>query len=84
MLNVEGQGFTTYIPAYVAQACKLPTKIYLTEKWLKELELDIVDNVRRMMVLKKQFRTRPIGEYETTNLRTPYRIFALMLNRIFG
>ena len=85
LLNVEGQGFAAYISTYVAQAWKLPSpQIYLTEKRLKELELDIVDNVRRMMVPGKYFHTRPTGEYETTSLRTPYRIFALMLNKIFG
>ena len=46
LLNSEGQGFATYFLAYVAQACKLPTpQIYLIEKWLKELYLDIVENV---------------------------------------
>ena len=45
-LNVEGQGFATYSPNYVAQSCKLPNPhIYFTEKGLKRLDLDIVDNV---------------------------------------
>ena len=82
--NVEGQVFSTYSPAYVAQACKLPTpQNYLTEEWLKGLHLDILDNVKRMMVPEKQFHTRPSREYETAHLRTPYRLIALMLNRIF-
>ena len=82
--NVDGQGFVAYSPTYVSQACKLPAHIYLTEKWLKELDLDILDNVQRMMVPGKQFRTRPSREYETTNLWTPYKLLALMLDRIFG
>ena len=46
LLNIEGQGFAAYILAYVAQSCKFPTPyIYLREKWLKELDLDIVENV---------------------------------------
>ena len=36
------------------------------------------------MVPENNFRTRPSEEYETTNLRTPYRLIAFMLNRIFG
>ena len=57
---------------------------YLTEGWLKDLDLDVLDNVKRMMVPENNFHTRPSGEYETANLRTPYRLIALMLNRIFG
>ena len=83
--NVDGQGFSTYILSYLSQACKIPTPhIYLIEKWLKELDLDIFDYVRRMMAHGKQFRMRPTGEYETANLCTPYRLLALMLNMIFG
>ena len=81
MSYIEGQGFDACSPTYVAQACKLPTPhIYLTEEWLKGLDLDILDNVQRIMVLEKQFRTRPYREYETTNLCTPYRLLALMQN----
>ena len=36
-----------------------------------------------MMIPGKNFCTRPSREYETTSLRTPYRLIALMLNRIF-
>ena len=83
--NTEGQGYAAYIPYYVAQAYKLPTpQSYLTEEWLKGLDLDILDNVRRMMVPRKHFCTRPSEEYETVHLCTPYRLIALMLNRIFG
>ena len=35
------------------------------------------------MVPGKNFRIRPSGKYETTNLRTAYRFIATMLNRIF-
>ena len=83
--NTEGQGYAAYSPAYVTQACKLPTpQNYLTEEWLKGLDLDVLDSVRRMMVPGKHFCTRPSGEYETAHLRTPYRLIALMLNKIFG
>ena len=36
------------------------------------------------MVPGTQFRMKPSREYETANLRTPYRLLALMLNWIFG
>ena len=83
--NMEGQGFATYSLAYVAHACKLPTpQNYLTEEWLKGLDLDILDNVWRMMVPRNQFHTSPSREYETANLHTSYRLLVLMLNMIFG
>ena len=83
--NIAGQGFGAYSPTYVAQACKLPTRhSYLTEKWLKELDLEFFDCVRKMMVHAKEFRTKPSRDYETTNLRSPYWLLALMLNPILG
>ena len=85
LADVNGQGYAPYSLAYVGQACKLPiAEIYLTKKCLKELDLDIFDCIKKMMIHGKQFRTNPIGEYETMNLCTPYRIMDLMLNRIFG
>ena len=66
-------------------AYKLPTpQIYLTKSWLKGLNLDMVETVERIMIPGKNFCTRPSGEYETSSLRTPYRLISLMLNRIFG
>ena len=48
LADVNGQGYAAYSPAYVAQACKLPSsQIYLTEKWLKELDLDVFIVLRR-------------------------------------
>ena len=65
-------------------AYNLPTpQTYLTESLLKELNLDMVEIVKKMMIPGKNFHTRPSGEYETSTLRTPYRFIALMLNRIF-
>ena len=46
--------------------------------------MDLVETVKRMMILGKKFWTRPSGEYDTSTLRTPYRFIALMLNRIYG
>ena len=57
--------------------------MYLTEDWLKEINLDLIETLKRMLVPRKNFRTRPTGEYDTANLRTPYRFIALMLSKIF-
>ena len=83
--NTAKQGYTTCNLAYVSMAYHLPpAQIYLTESWLKETDLDLVETVKRMMIPGKNFRTRPSKEYDTSTLRTPYRFIALMLNRIFG
>ena len=83
--NTTKQGYAAYSLAYVSMAYNLPTaQTYLTESWLKELNLDMVETVKKMMISRKNFCTRPYGEYETSTLHTPYRFIVLMLNRIFG
>ena len=85
LANTTKQGYDAYSPAYVSMAYNLPTsQTYLIESWLKELNLDMVDIVKKMMIPGKKLRTRPSREYETSTLHTPYRFIALMLNRIFG
>ena len=42
MANTEKQGYAGYNPPYVSMAYNLPTpQTYLTESWLKELNLDM-------------------------------------------
>ena len=78
--NVDIQGYAAYSPGYVSLAYHLPeAQVYLTEDWLKKINLDLVETLKRMLVPCKSFRTRPSGEYDTTTLRTPYRFIALML-----
>ena len=85
MANTEGKGYAAYSPPYVSMAYKFPTpQRYLNEGWLKDLNLDVVETIKRMMIRGKKFCTRPSGEYETSIFRTPYKLIALMLNRIFG
>ena len=55
----------------------------MTEKWIKGLDLDVFNCVKKMIIHGKQFHTNPSEEYENSNLRTPYRLLALMLDRIF-
>ena len=69
----------------MAQDYNFPeVQIYLTEDWLKSIRMDLIETLKRMLMPRKNFRTRPTGEYDTTSLRSPYRFIALMLNRIFG
>ena len=66
-------------------AYNLPTaQIYLTGSWLKELNLDMVEVVKKMMIPGKNLCTRPSVEYETSTLCTPFKFIVLMLNIIFG
>ena len=81
----DKQGYAAYNSGYVSLAYHLPeAQVYITEGWLKDINLDLVETVKIMMVPGKNFQTRPSREYDTTTLRTPYRFIALMLNRIFG
>ena len=83
--NTAKQGYAAYSLAYVSMAYHLPSpQVYLTESWLKEIAMDLVETVKRMMIPGKNFRTRPSKEYDTSTLRAPYRFIALMLNKIFG
>ena len=85
LANVDKQGYDAYSPGYVSLAYHLTeAQVYLTEDWLKTINLDLVETLKRMLVPGKNFRTRPSEEYDTTTLRTPYRFIALMLNTIFG
>ena len=63
--NTKKQVYAAYNPAYVSMAYNLPTpQTYLTESWLKELKLDMVDTIKKMMIRGNNFCTRPFGEYE--------------------
>ena len=54
--NNAKQGYAAYSPAYVSMAYHLPpAQIYLTESWLKETTMDLVETVKRMMIPGKKF-----------------------------
>ena len=83
--NEDKQGYAAYSPGYVALAYHLPeAQIFLTDDWLRNIRMDLVETLKRMLFPRTNFRTRPTREYDTASLRTPYRFIALMLNRIFG
>ena len=83
--DVEKQGYAAYSPGYVTLAYHLPeAQVFLSDDWLRNIRMDLVETLKRMLLSGKHFRTRPTGEYDTARLRTPYRFIVLMLNRIFG
>ena len=82
--NVDKQGYAAYSPGYVALAYHLPeAQVFLSDDWLNNIRMDLVETLKRMLLSGKHFRTRPTGEYDTASLRAQYRFIALMLNRIF-
>ena len=49
--NNAKQDYAAYSLAYVSMAYHLPSpQVYLTENWLKEVALDLVETVKRMMI----------------------------------
>ena len=56
----------------------------LIEDWIKGINIDPLEYAKKMVVSGNQLRQKPSGEYECQSLRTPFRITALLLSRIFG
>jgi len=56
LANTDKQGYAAYSPGYVSLAYHLPeAQVYLTEDWLKEINLDLVETLKRMLVPGKRF-----------------------------
>ena len=65
--NVDKQGYAAYSPGYVALAYHLPeAQIYLIEDWLKSIRMDLVETLKRMLLLEK---TLEPGQRENMILR---------------
>ena len=56
----------------------------MTNDWLNMLTIDYIGCAKMMMMEGKSFRQRESREYETDSMCTPYKLVALMLNKIFG
>ena len=51
LANTDKHGYATYSPGYVSLAYHLPeAQVYLAEDWLKEINLDLVETLKRMLV----------------------------------
>ena len=56
LANTAKQGYAAYNTGYVSLAYHLPeAQVYLTEDWLKEINLDLVETVKRMMIPGNNF-----------------------------
>ena len=71
---------------YLYQQCTTfpKNKISVTTEWVKRLKLYYATTAKMMMVEGKKFRHKQSGKYETTHLRTPYRLIVLLLNKMYG
>ena len=56
----------------------------MTDEWVNKLDLDILECSKRMMIEGRQTHQKETRKYEPASLCPPYRVIALMLNRIFG
>ena len=56
LANTAKYGYVAYSPSYVSLSYQLPlAQAYLTEDWLKEINLDLVETVKRMMIPGNKF-----------------------------
>ena len=54
--NTAKHGYVAYSPGYVSLAYHLPpAEVYLNEYWLKEINFDLVETVKKMMIPVKNF-----------------------------
>ena len=54
--NTAKQGYVAYSLAYVSKAYHLPpAQVYLAESLLKEINLELVETVKRMMIPGRTF-----------------------------
>ena len=51
---------------------------------VKSSKLNYVTTTKMMVVEGKNFRHKQSGEYDTTHLRTPYKLIMLLSNKIYG
>ena len=56
--NAEGQGYAAFSPGYVALAYHLPeAQVFLSDDWLNNIRMDLVETMKIMMLTRKHFRT---------------------------
>ena len=75
--DVNEWGYVTYSLGYVALAYHLPeAQVFISDDWLKNIKMDLVETLKKMMLQGKHYRHRPNREYDTAGLRVPYRFIA--------
>ena len=70
--DVNDQGYATYNPGYVALAYHLPEpEVFVSNDWLSNVNMDLIETMKRMMLTGKHFRSRATNENDTEILRAP-------------
>ena len=83
--DIENKAFASYSPTFLSVAYNLPEKeISVTIEWVKGLNFYYTTKARMMTINGKIFGNKQSGEYETTHLKTLYRLIVLLLNKIYG
>ena len=83
--DVNKQGYAAYSHGYGALAYQLPeAHVFLSDDWLKNIKMDLVETLKRMRLQGKHYRYKPSRYYDIVSLRVPYGFIALILKRIFG
>ena len=81
----EGNPIASFAPSFISKEYSLPeVEISVTKEWVKSLKFDYTTTIKGMMTKGKTFRHKQSREYEMAHLRTPFRIVALMLSRLYG
>ena len=81
----EGNRVASFAPAFISKAYSLlEVEISVTTYSFKSLTFHYTTTVKGMMTEGKTFRHNQSREYEMANLRTPFKIVALMLSRVYG
>ena len=81
----EGNPIASFTPAFISKSYSLPeVEISVTTEWVKSLKFDYTATKKGMVAEGNTFRHKQSGEYETTHLRTPFRIITLMISKLYG
>ena len=66
--NVEGQGYAAFSPGYMALDYHLPEpQVFLSNDWLDNLRMDLVETLKRMLLPGKLYRHRATEDYDTAS-----------------
>ena len=66
--NTKKKVFSSFSPAYISKVCKLLTPHdFMIDKWIGDLDLDVLDYAKKMMLSRKEFLHRASVEYGTAH-----------------
>ena len=64
--NIEGESFASFTPTYITLAYKFPPpQVIMNDEWVNEVNLDILECAKKMMMVGRKLRQTEIGKYES-------------------